>query len=181
VFSRILGDSLEKVTEEERRLLYVAVTRAVDKLVIFTDGKNKSPFLHDLERAKSLAVINWESYPPVRGATARLVAKVCNQGGRGGAPTFAIRDLLKASGYQWQSNGWRGWAKSFPAEGFNMELLQKELWSERADGIDVRVFDDTDAVIAQFLIDKGRWKCVTDNLPVISVPIDGSDDETRSA
>lgn len=37
VFSRVLGDSLEKIICEERRLLYVAMTRAAEKLVITTD------------------------------------------------------------------------------------------------------------------------------------------------
>jgi DNA helicase-4 len=49
-FSRILGDSPQKITEEERRLLYVALTRAVDTLVVFTEGRGKSPFLDELER-----------------------------------------------------------------------------------------------------------------------------------
>jgi DNA helicase IV len=48
-FSRILGDSPEKIAKEERRLLYVALTRAVDTLVIITDGRSKSPFLEELE------------------------------------------------------------------------------------------------------------------------------------
>ena len=37
VFSRVLGDSLEKIICEERRLLYVAMTRAAKKLIITTD------------------------------------------------------------------------------------------------------------------------------------------------
>ena len=49
-FSRVLGDSPEKITKEERRLFYVALTRAIEKLVIITDGRSKSPFLEELER-----------------------------------------------------------------------------------------------------------------------------------
>ena len=37
IFSRIIGDSPEKIIEEERRLFYVALTRAVERLVIITD------------------------------------------------------------------------------------------------------------------------------------------------
>jgi DNA helicase-4 len=166
-FSRILGDSPEKIIKEERRLLYVALTRAVEKLVIITDGRSKSPFLEELERGQPPSAISWADYPPVRGLMARFVIKVGNQEHRGGAPTFAIKDLLKASGYQWQSTGWPGWAKSFPAEGFNLETLKSEVWTEPADGIEVRIFDDTNTLAACYLIDAGYWRCVTNRLGVL--------------
>lgn len=164
IFSRILGDSLEKIVEEERRLLYVALTRAADTLVIVTDGRNKSPFLVELERQMPLVAIDWGEYPPARAMTTRLVVKIGNQERRGGAPTFAIKDLLQASGYQWHSGGRPGWAKSFSAGGFRPETLKSEVWSEAADGIDVRIFDDTETLVARFLIDDGKWSCVMDYL-----------------
>jgi DNA helicase-4 len=179
-FSRILGDSPEKIVEEERRLLYVALTRAVDTLVVVTEGRSKSPFLEELERAMPLATIDWAFYHPVRGLTTRLVVIVGNQERRGGAPTFAIKDLLKASGYQWQSNGWPGWAKSFPAEGFRTEILKSEVWSEPADGVDVRIFDDTDTLVARFLIESGNWSCVIDNLLTVCAFNDSAVDDNCS-
>jgi len=163
-FSRILGDSPQKITEEERRLLYVAMTRAADTLVVFTEGRSKSPFLEELERAIHLAAVKWADFPPLRGLTTRLVVKVGNQERRGSAPTFAIKDFLKASGYQWQSNSWPGWAKSFPAEGFGIDTLKSEVWSGPSDGIDVRIFDETDKMVAHFLVDSGNWSCIVDNL-----------------
>ena len=173
-FSRILGDSPQKITEEERRLLYVALTRAADTLVVFTERRSKSPFLEELEREIPLAAVEWADYPPLRGRTTRLVVKVGNQEQRGGAPTFAIKDFLKASGYQWQSNGWPGWAKSFPAEGFRTDILKSEVWSEPADGIDVRIFDDTDTLVAQFLVNGGEWTCRFDELKTLCGPTNQS-------
>lgn len=164
-FARILGDTPEKITREERRLFYVTLTRAVEKLVVITDGKNKSPFLQELEQDPSaLRVLNWIEYPPVRGKTARLLVTIGNQEHQGGAPTFAIKDLLKAAGYQWQSKNWPGWAKSFPSEGFRIEIIQRELWAQSANGIEVRVLDDTDGLVARYLVDSGRWQCLTDHL-----------------
>ncbi|GHU07003.1 hypothetical protein AGMMS50225_03230 [Betaproteobacteria bacterium] len=172
IFSRILGDNPERITEEERRLLYVALTRAVDTLVVITDGQSKSPFLDELERVMPLPAINWDEYPPVRilGATTRLVVKVGNQKGHGGTSTYAIKDLLKASGYQWQSSGWKGWEKSFTAEGFRIDILKSEVWSKHADGLDVRIFDDTDTSVARFSIDNGNWHCVFDKLQELCSP-----------
>lgn len=180
-FSRILGDSTQKITEEERRLLYVALTRAADTLVIFTEGRSKSPFLEELKRKMPLAAVDWADYPPLLGLTTRLVVKVGNQERRGGAPTFAIKDLLKAAGYQWQSTGWQGWAKSFPAEGFRTETLMSEVWSERADGIDVRIFDDANTPVAQFLVNGGEWRCIADNLQEVCAPKASMDDEDQMA
>lgn len=174
IFSRILGDSLEKIAEEERRLLYVALTRAADTLVIVTDGKNKSPFLMELERQMPLAAIDWAEYPPTKGTTTRLVVKIGNQEKLGGTPTIAIKDLLRASRYQYQSSGWRGWVKTFPAEGFRLGALRSELWSASANGVDLRVFDDAEKLLARYLIDEGRWVCHVDNLQSICTPINDS-------
>ena len=178
-FSRILGDSPEKIAEEERRLLYVALTRALDTLVVVTEGRSKSPFLEELEIENPITAINWADFPPVRGLTTRLVVKIGNQERRGGAPTFAVKDLLKASGYQWQSNGGPGWAKSFPAEGFRIETLKSEVWAEPADGIEIRMFDDTETLVGQFLIDDGNWKCVIDNLRTVCAPRDTAGNEVH--
>ena len=171
-FSRILGDSPKKITEEERRLLYVALTRAKETLVVITEGRSKSLFLEELERATPLAAVEWADYPPLLGITTRLVVKVGNQVGRSSASTFAIKDFLKASGYQWQSTGWPGWAKSFPVEGFRTDILKSEVWSKPADGIDVRIFDETDKLVAQFLVDLGSWRCIVDELKTLCAPSD---------
>ncbi|MFZ4624602.1 MAG: 3'-5' exonuclease, partial [Rhodoferax sp.] len=170
IFSRILGDSPEKIAKEERRLLYVALTRAVAKLVVITDGRDKSPFIEELERSQPFQLINWADYPPVRGQTTRLIVKVDCQKRRGSTPTFAIKDLLKASGYQFQgkSTGWVGWAKSFPAAAFTVETIMSEIWADEANGIEVGVFDDTDQLVATFMVDAGRWTCVVDYLNTIN-------------
>ncbi|CAN5912981.1 hypothetical protein BH11VER1_BH11VER1_41350 [soil metagenome] len=160
VFCRLLGDSPEKIIKEERRLFYVALTRAVETLVIITDGKSKSPFLEEIEQKLPLSEIKWADYPPVSGATTRLVVKISNQVDRGVQPTIAIRDLLKVKGYQWQSTGGQGWVKSFPLEGFCIEVIQAELWAEKADGVEVRIFDDTETLVSHYLIDSGNWHCL---------------------
>lgn len=167
-FTRILGNSLENIVEEERRLLYVALTRAEEDLFIFTGNRNKSPFLDDLERTSNFASINWELFPPLQGSTGRLMVSIGSQEGTGGSPTYAIKDLLKASGYQWQSTGWRSWTKTMPSARFSAEILKSEVWSASADGIDVRIFDATDKLVAQFLVDDGNWRCVLNNLKISS-------------
>ena len=164
IFSRILGDSLEKVIGEERRLLYVALTRAVERLVIITDEASKSPFLEKLEKQQPLSAIDWTHFPPVRDSTSRLVVKVGNQEHHGSSPTFTIKDRLKAAGYQWRTT-WRGWEKSFPAEGFSLEILKTEAWVGQADGIEVQISDDAETLVARYSVDEGEWCCLVNELP----------------
>ena len=47
IFTRVFGDSIEHLTDEERRLFYVALTRAKEELYILTENNNPSPFLED--------------------------------------------------------------------------------------------------------------------------------------
>ena len=165
IFSKIFGDCPEKIIEEERRLFYVAITRAINKLVIITETGRKSPFLDQL----NLSEINWLEYPPVSSETTRLVVKVGNQERRGGSPTFLIKDLLKASRYQYQSTS-KTWAKSFPSEGFSVDTIKAEVWCKSVDGIEVQIFNDTETLAARFLIDAGIWHCVVDKLGVLCAP-----------
>ncbi len=156
IFSRILGESPEKIVEEERRLFYVALTRAEEHLVVVTERGSNSPFLNDIQHTMTLPKIDWDSFP-VPGEKTRLVVKVGNQEFRGSAPTIAVRELLQAEGYRWQTTRWQGWAKSFPAAEFSVEILKTETWSATADGIEVRIFDDRDTLVARYIIDDGRW------------------------
>lgn len=164
IFSRILGDSLEKFVTEERRLFYVALTRAVEKLVIITDQGAFSPFLEDIQCKEKIQAVDWEDYPPISGKTSRFVVKVGNQEFKGTSPTFAIKDGLKATGYQWQTTGWKGWAKSFPADNFTIKVLQEEIWVAAADGIEIRIFDDHDILVARYSVNAGQWNCVFDKM-----------------
>lgn len=157
IFTRILGESLQKIMEEERRLFYVALTRATERLIVITERGNTSLFLNDIYQTMRLPAISWDGLPPVVSGATQLVVKVGNQELKGGAPTFAIKDMLRADGYQWQTTGWKAWAKSFPSTGFSLERLKAETWAVRADGIEVRIFDDHDRLVARYKVDSGQW------------------------
>ncbi|NDD12267.1 MAG: DNA helicase UvrD [Betaproteobacteria bacterium] len=164
VFSRVLGDSPEKIIAEERRLLYVAMTRAAEKLVIITDGQSRSPFLDELQKVRPLENIEWRDYPSVRNKVSRLVIKVGNQDRRGGGGTFAIKDQLRASGYQWQTTGWPGWAKTCLVDGFQISSLQTEVWVDSADAVEIRIFDEAEQTLGIFRVNGGEWMSVHNEL-----------------
>ena len=163
IFTRVFGDSIQRTVDEERRLFYVALTRAVEHLIILTESGNESPFLEELKSRKPISRLNWSDYSPLVGATKRITVRVGNQDGKGGNGTYALRDLLKAENYRWSTTGWKAWARTYTAEGFStQEFFAKALWSQAAYGVEVRFYDDLDRMLATYRLDNGQYTCVSD-------------------
>ncbi len=80
VFMRLLADTVEGLIEDDRRLFYVACTRAVKRLILLTDGEH-SPFMEPLERL--LGVLDWSDFPPPNDDDAR--GPMATMGSQGGA------------------------------------------------------------------------------------------------
>ena len=165
IFTRIFGDSIERTTDEERRLFYVALTRAVNELFILTEKGNLSPFLEDLEGNMKLSRLEWSDYPPLEGTTQNITIRVGNQNGRGSNPTKTIKDLLSAEGHDWDESS-KTWYTVCPADGFCVtEFASQASWSKLADGIEVCFCDYLDSKMAMYHVDAGEWKCIFDNIP----------------
>ena len=171
VFTFVFGDSVESVTTEERRLFYVALTRAVKELFILTETNNSSSFLEDLK----LPTLKWQDYPPL----AYVTIKVGNQKGKGIHPTKAIKDLLKTDGYIW--NG-KTWNSTRLAEGFSVKEFVgqtgKTKWGKLANGIVAQFYDHLGNEIAKYHVDDGQWKYISgtiDNIP--EPPVDEPPDD----
>lgn len=49
-------------------------------------------------------------------------------------------------------------------DGFSIEVIKAEVWTEPADGIEVGIFDDTETLVARFLINAGDWRREVDRL-----------------
>lgn len=63
IFTCIFESTVERVTAEERRLFYVALTRAEEDLFILTEAGNVSPFLEELEGKIEMSRLEWLDYP----------------------------------------------------------------------------------------------------------------------
>lgn len=156
VFTRVLGDDLDKINDEERRLFYVALTRAVDTLIILTEEQSISPFLQDITTRRSLDRIDWDRLPPVKDENCRLNVRVGNLNPQNNGATYAIKDQLKASGYRWDSTN-KVWQKSFLEEGFSLEKLKNSIWSPAANQIRVDIVDDHESLVGKYAIHSGQW------------------------
>ena len=158
IFTRIFGDSIERVVAEERCLFYVALTRAVEDLFILTEKDNFSPFLEDLEKNIELSRLAWSDYP----STKYITIRVGNQNGRGAQPTIDIKGQLNKEGYRWDGGTWYS---TRPAEGFSVrEFANQTIWGDLSDGIEVQFYDHLDNKIALYHVDGGQWRCINDNI-----------------
>ena len=155
IFTRIFGDTIERVVAEERRLFYVALTRAVEELFILTEKDNFSPFLEDLE----LSRLEWFDYPP----TKHIAIRVSNQKGHGTEPTKTIQSSLRSEGYRWHPKS-KFWYSIRPIEGFSVRKFANQArWSHEADGVEVQFYDGLENEIALHHIDRGQWRCIRDS------------------
>ncbi|MDR2688512.1 MAG: UvrD-helicase domain-containing protein [Azoarcus sp.] len=180
VFSRVLGDSVEKIVQEERRLFYVALTRAIDKLIIVTDSKNQSPFLNAIQSSMPLTPIDWNAYPagPAWGRPESLIVKVTNAHGfRKAGGTYSIKEQLKACGYRFQNAGQACWTKSWLTEGFKLTVIQHEVWAQEADGLAVYIYTEDEQQVGEFRVNQGIWQEIQNNLEdIFAIPNGSADD-----
>ncbi|MEH2121748.1 UvrD-helicase domain-containing protein [Nostoc sp.] len=165
MFSRVFGDNIEQVVDEERRLFYVALTRAVEHLFILTETKNLSPFLEELKSRKRINLLDWLDYPPFVGSIQRITVKVGNQAGKIGTGTYAIKHLLNAEGYTWRTIEWSAWCCTYPALDFSIQqYFDNAQWISHAYGIEVRFYDDLENMLAKYHVDYGQFIPVINNI-----------------
>ena len=128
IFTRIFGDSPERSEREERRLLYVAMTRARDSLVLLTEARRESPWLADIEAGLAdigaggaLRPLQWEQLPSPL-APDRVEVRVRNR------DAIELKDLLMDDGYKWRSAAGY-WRQTFPKETFSWDALLTQDWA----------------------------------------------------
>lgn len=132
-FLRVFGDGIDRIEDEERRLFYVAITRAKDSLALLTEAPSQSPYLGDIHRRVQLTELSWADLPPVPSLdSARLEIRVSN--------AYDVRDQLKDLKYQWNAAG-KYWRRSVMAEGFSFDELLGQPWTKN--GVRLEVYSET--------------------------------------
>ena len=121
IFLRVFGDTPNRIEEEERRLFYVALTRAKESLVILTDSTRESPHLGDIRSKFRLRQLSWDKLAPVLSLNdEKLEIHVSGP--------YEVRDQLKEESYQWNPTG-RYWRRAVPASDFSIERLTSASWA----------------------------------------------------
>ncbi len=133
VFLRVFGDSIDRIVDEERRLFYVAVTRAKQSLALVTESRLESPYLGGIRQQVRLASLPWEHLTPVSSQDgSHLQIRVLN--------AYDVKDQLKDRGYRFDGKG-KYWHKGVAAEGFSFDALLEQPWAR--DRVRIEVYTGT--------------------------------------
>lgn len=140
-FGRIFGDSLDSIEEAERRLLYVALTRAKRELIIVTDYPGPSPFLAGVDALGIVDELGWEHFPAsTDGDTENIEVRLTT--------SFETKDrntmVLKPLGYRWNGDSYY-WYQEFPSESFDLSQIVEAQFMEWV--ISADIYDDDDRLV----------------------------------
>lgn len=128
-FLRIFDNSIDKIEQEERRLFYVAITRAKNALALVTETRSRSPYIDDIQRHMDIKSLVWEDLPPILSLDIpRLEIRVSNASN--------VRDQLKKLGYKWNDPK-KYWYRAIKADGFSFDLLLDQPWVNSTVNIEV--------------------------------------------
>jgi DNA helicase-4 len=130
MFLRVFGDSVKRIEDEERRLFYVALTRARHSLVIISnDLKHASRYLGDIQKTMNLEQIVWSDLPPVKSIDGERVNVLISN-------AYEARYKLEELGYEWNQKE-KCRQRSFLAKDFDFEALCSEPWMQNSVRIEV--------------------------------------------
>jgi DNA helicase IV len=161
IFNRIFGDSLNSIIEEETRLFYVALTRAIDTLIILADREKKaSLFLKNILNKQPTEKINWENFPPIQNLLGHLTVQLSSLIHSPEEGTFPIKEFLKKDGYTWDPTNYV-WHQGFEQEKYSLKTLQHKMWSTQAINIRARIIDHNDTCIGHYIINSGHWHSIS--------------------
>lgn len=141
VFNRVFGDTVDGVEAEERRLFYVAATRAKDCLILLTDSLQSSPYVDELQRRTGIPTMDWARLSPLPSHTApRVEVRVAN--------SYAVKEQLRAQQYTYDGS-MKLWKRSFVASNFSADSLRDQPWAKG--GVKVEVYDDSGRLLESWI------------------------------
>ncbi len=130
-FYRVFGQTPWTLTEDERRLFYVALTRAESFLAVVTNSWDPSPFVKELKDSKGLSELLWRELPPAPSADLGHVEIRVFRG-------YGARDALKESGFKFISDDHgKYWRRSLPAAEFAWEAIAGAAWNDGSVQVEV--------------------------------------------
>lgn len=157
VFARIFGDSPDTIVEDERRLFYVACSRAVEELVIVTEGNRRSPFLDGLGSCHE--TIDWRAFAPQCPSGGDWLLQVANCEGKGIEPTTSRLAAFKSKDFNYRGGSWPHWWIAVPSRhpiDMVLSRIHTATWLPGCDGLDIRLCHSDGKVAARWVLVDGK-------------------------
>jgi len=128
---RIFGNDVTKIFEENRRLFYVAATRAKETLVIVTERERPSPFLENNNSFTLLEEIkDWSEFPtPSSKATDVYLVTVYK--------AFPVKANLIKLGYKFDGIS-KCWSLQISSKDWSEDSFKKQVWISDVGKIEVK-------------------------------------------
>jgi hypothetical protein len=138
--SQGFGDTIQAITEAERRLFYVAVSRPKTHLDIVTTNRNPSEFWTAVRPSAPVVPTSWAKLREVRlaGDEAQVEVRVFN--------SYDIKDQLNNEGYRYHGEGPKYWWKLVDASQFDKKALLATPWAKHP-GVRVEAWWDDQRVL----------------------------------
>lgn len=161
VFARILGESIEAIVDESRRLFYVSLTRAREEVFIITESGRESPFLVDITSHAAVSRINWSKYPPLVTQHEWVTVKVSGEY----QMMLPLIACLKADGFRYRDlskhGGYRSWDRSYRVRELTDSFLLDTSWmtaarEQKLSGVVVRFYDGVERCFMTAIISEGE-------------------------
>ena len=180
IFMRLFGDSVDQIVAEERRLFYVALTRAKKSLTIITESNRKSKFLENVEAGLSKATkgnkaygktqtksqswgndlfstipeyLDWNLLTPIASKDDPMLEIQVHY-------AYKIKDDLIPQGYKFNMKG-KYWSKTIQHEGFEINTILNQEWAKES-SVKIMVFSETGT---QIYPDKPNPDTTEEDLP----------------
>lgn len=185
VFSRILGSDLDSLIDEERRILYVAASRAIQKLIVLSEGDEFTSLI-DLNVAReAIQEVRWEGLNAPPAKTKQVLVMVGNAFHSEGGGTYPIRELIKSSGYAFIPGTWPHWRKAYVASNFSLNEVKDEIWAGKHDelkksGLEVRFVVSPDVEFARYNIQDEIWSLISDKWDLLKLAIAENENPIQS-
>lgn len=145
IFFEVLGRSVADVVLEEKRLFYVAASRAKEAMVFVTEAGMESPFMP----ASILNIDLMSLECPVKDESSRYYVRVT------GKSTYEIKSLLRASKYQWHPAE-KYWVKQYATQTFTKDTILRENWLHGAADLNITVTDEYLNKVLEIHVSNGR-------------------------
>lgn len=149
----IAGDvTLRKIVGDEKRLFYVALSRAKDYLFILTKEKEESRFLTAGVKTRATE-LSWDDYDSAASDKKIITIEVKNNGNT--PTTIYIKNELRAEGYNFNVRE-RIWYKSVRCMNTDVSWILKEQWVKNANRVFVEIKNHEGRIIAEYVIKDGH-------------------------